>query len=286
MLLPATKVLNAMCRFLYIWEISLRSVASALFILFKPDFCAQNPVRIWRGRKFITGTDIPVGCNTWPSQPPTWALTPCRAGNQDRQLSDEAQNSLPAISFQAIKQRTSFSRVCTFHTATKWDLNQCVQRILPKRTPPARDTRAARTRSGKGFAGGTFISPLKFPCYANKLHWPDISVFEFMFRTASGTRFAWTRAIATAGRIFCGSVLPGKISIWIKEKGNHDAAFPHGRHLLYQTYDLQHLQNDAPLYGAGLEFNSKNSRSVNKWADTPELPGYRRSTHGVYRGDF
>ena len=125
-----------------------------------------------------------------------------------------------------------------------------------------RDRRAARTRSGKGGAGGDIYFYTNFQLLKNHPHLPDL-LFEAAFRTASGTNLRNARYTDGAGYFF--DVSAGK-NYSIKKNilrlylmtGFYD----------YQTFDLQHLQNDCFLYGVGTDF------TFNRFQISQSLAGY------------
>ncbi len=129
-----------------------------------------------------------------------------------------------------------------------------------------RDTRAARTRSGKGHAGGDIYFSTHIQLLQDKENLPDIAL-ELAFRTASGTRLRDARFTDGAGYYMDLSF--GKSFALAEEKNIEMRVFAMGGFYSYQTYDLQHLQNDAMLAGAGVEIIS------NKISFTQSVSGYR-----------
>lgn len=231
----------------------------ALFILFQTGFlCAQNPgeydwwteIHHWDGHtswvQYMTISPSYMGPNALP-------VPEIKTG----QLSEEAQlEQLAGYQFfKGDKTKDLFSRVYVPLHSNKVGLELYVVPLEYFQTDTAtRDTRAARTRSGKGFAGGDIYFSTQISLLRDKLHWPDICI-EFAFRTASGTRLRDARYSDGPGYFVDLSF--GKNIDLNKEKEITLRPFLMGGIYVYQTYDLQHLQNDAPLYGGGLEFNSK-----------------------------
>jgi hypothetical protein len=115
-----------------------------------------------------------------------------------------------------------------------------------------RDLRAARDRDGKGHAGGdiyfsTIVSLLK-----NHNRWPDLA-FEAGLRTASGTRLGAARYTDAPGYYF--DISAGKdISAGSKLTVRPSAMLGF---YSFQTFDVQQLQNDCLLYGAGFDLKSQ-----------------------------
>ena len=116
-----------------------------------------------------------------------------------------------------------------------------------------RDLRAARTRSGKGTAGGDIHFSTQVQLVKDKAHWPDL-LLELTMRTASGTRLRDARYTDASGYWF--TLSAGKEK---KTGGKLITAFrPYA--LLgfcsYQTHDPFQPQNDCFLYGAGLDLTT------------------------------
>lgn len=115
-----------------------------------------------------------------------------------------------------------------------------------------RDMRAARTRNGKGGAGGDIYLYTNFQIFRSKQHLPDI-LLRFAFRTASGTNLRNARYTDGSGYFF--DISAGKN---YKLNKNILRLFIMGGFYSYQTQDLQHLQNDCTLYGCGADIHFKN----------------------------
>ncbi len=125
-----------------------------------------------------------------------------------------------------------------------------------------RDIRAARTRSGKGGAGGDIYFYTDFQLLRDRLGWPDL-LFQGCFRLASGTNLRNARYSDGPGYFF--NVSSGK-NIQIDKcilRLYAMAGF-----YAYQTFDLDHLQNDCFLYGGGMDL------VLNKWIFSQSLAGY------------
>lgn len=117
-----------------------------------------------------------------------------------------------------------------------------------------RDLRAVRTRSGKGSAGGDIYLSTQIQIVKNRKHFPDL-LLRFAIRTASGTHLRDARYTDAPGYYvdlsFGKSVLAG--NKFIKDvRLFADAGF-----YIYQTYDLQYLQNDCFLFGGGFSMRTK-----------------------------
>lgn len=113
-----------------------------------------------------------------------------------------------------------------------------------------RDIRSARTRSGKGGAGGDIYLYTDFQLVRNHTHIPDL-LFQVCFRTASGTNLRNARFTDGPGYFFnlsCGKNYHVK-NIWLRP-------YLMIGFYAYQTFDLQHLQNDCFLYGGGIELSN------------------------------
>lgn len=114
-----------------------------------------------------------------------------------------------------------------------------------------RDFRAARTESGSGRAGGDIYFSTQVELLKDKKGFPDFSL-ELAFRTASGTRLRDARYTDASGYFM--NVAAGK-NMRKRERGlTGIRPFAMAGFYSYQTYDLQHPQNDALLYAAGCDF--------------------------------
>ena len=191
--LAATKVLNAKCRFCTFEKFPYACVAfTALFILFKPDFCAQNPgeydwwteIHHWDGHtSWVQYMTISTSINN------ALPVPEIKTG----QLSDEAQlEQLAGYQFSRDKNKgTSFSRVYVPLHSNKVGLELCRPAwILPNRHRHARHTRRTHTQRERFCWRRHLFLHNKFPCCATNSTGPTY-LFEFAFRTASGTSLAW-----------------------------------------------------------------------------------------------
>jgi hypothetical protein len=113
-----------------------------------------------------------------------------------------------------------------------------------------RDIRAARTKNGKGGAGGDIYFNTEFQIIRNRVSFPDLS-FRATYRIASGTNLRNARHTDAPGYFF--DLSSGK-NIGIKN--NFLRIYVMAGFYAYQTYELQHLQNDCFLYGGGVDFIS------------------------------
>ncbi|REJ80821.1 MAG: hypothetical protein DWQ44_04880 [Bacteroidetes bacterium] len=114
-----------------------------------------------------------------------------------------------------------------------------------------RDVRAARTREGKGHSGGDIYIASLIQIASGRKNFPDI-MLELTLRTASGTRLRDARHTDAPGYYM--NLSSGKtISLGQDRK---DSLRPHVMAGFYswQTNDPDHFQNDAFLYGAGLDY--------------------------------
>lgn len=114
-----------------------------------------------------------------------------------------------------------------------------------------RDRRAARTRDGKGDAGGDIYISTTLQLIRNK-KFADVQL-RIALKTASGTRLRDARYTDTPGYFtdlsFGKSIFPSS-RIVRQIRFYADAGF-----LTYQTHDIQNLQNDCFMYGAGVTIN-------------------------------
>lgn len=112
-----------------------------------------------------------------------------------------------------------------------------------------RDLRAARTRSGKGGAGGDIYFYACFQLLHDHGKWPDL-LLQTALRTASGTNLRNVRYTDGPGYFF--DLSGGKNFEFGKAKLRF---YLMGGLYIYQTFDLQHLQNDCKLYGSGADLH-------------------------------
>ncbi len=128
-----------------------------------------------------------------------------------------------------------------------------------------RDLRAARTRSGEGHAGGDIYFSTQVQLLQDHENWPDMAL-ELAFRTASGTRLSDARYTDAPGYFLDLSL--GKSFALASEKDIELRLFSMLGFYAYQTYDLEHLQDDAFLAGIGAELN------FNSFSFSQSLSGY------------
>ncbi len=214
------------------------------------DFSWWNAIHQWDGHtsweQYMTISPAFMGPNALPVP-----------DIQNGRLSDEIQvEQLAGYQFSTGDKTTDlFSRVYIPLHQDKVGLEMYVVPIEFFETDTiTRDVRAARTRSGKGSAGGDIYFSTHISILKDKSTWPDISL-ELAFRSASGTRLRDARYTDAAGYFFDLSF--GKNIVINKEKEFALRPYFMGGFYSYQTYDIQHLQNDALLYGIGLDFSSK-----------------------------
>ena len=127
-----------------------------------------------------------------------------------------------------------------------------------------RDTRAARTRSGEGYAGGDIYFSTHVQLWQGK-KFPDAAL-ELAMKTASGTHLTDARFTDASGYFFNLSV--GKGRGFQESFVDSLRWFAMAGFYSFQTYDDFHLQNDAMLLGAGFSV----SRKIFHWRN--ELGGY------------
>ncbi len=214
------------------------------------DFSWWNTIHHWDGHtsweQYMTISPSFMGPNALPVP-----------DIQNAKLSDEIQvEQLAGYQFSTgDKTKDLFSRIYIPLHEDRVGLELYVVPIETFEMDTAtRDVRAARTRSGKGSAGGDIYFSTHIAILSGKEKWPDISL-ELAFRSASGTRLRDARYTDAAGYFMDLSF--GKNIFLNKEKEFTLRPYVMGGFYSYQTYDIQHLQNDALLYGAGLDFNSK-----------------------------
>ena len=129
-----------------------------------------------------------------------------------------------------------------------------------------RDLRAARTQSGEGRCGGDIYFSTQVQLLQNKESFPDVAL-ELAFRTASGTRLRDARY--TDGSGYFMNLSFGNSYSLSENKNIELRLFMMAGFYSYQTYDLNHLQNDALLAGAGAELIS------DKISFSQSISGYR-----------
>jgi hypothetical protein len=127
-----------------------------------------------------------------------------------------------------------------------------------------RDIRAVRTRSGQGSAGGDIYLTTCVQVIKDRTSLPDI-LLRYTIRTASGTHLRDARYTDAPGYYFDLSF--GK-NYSLNNFFNKIAWFADAGLYTYQTYDLQHLQDDCFFYGAGFMVMK------NKLALTNEIASY------------
>lgn len=116
-----------------------------------------------------------------------------------------------------------------------------------------RDLRAARTRSGKGRANGDVYLTSYIQLFRDRKVIPDLSL-RVAFRTASGNDLRDVRYSDGPGYYF--DVSAGRT---IKPAGDNFRVrfYAMTGFYVYQTFDLQHLQNDCFMYGGGVRLSYK-----------------------------
>ena len=111
-----------------------------------------------------------------------------------------------------------------------------------------RDLRAARNRSGEGKAGGDIYFQTLIALLKDHKKLPDVSL-RIALRTASGTNLRNARYTDGPGYFF-------DLSAGKNFKTNSIVLRPYAMagFYVYQTNDLEHLQNDCVMFGAGVDF--------------------------------
>ncbi|MBN2237463.1 MAG: hypothetical protein JW729_07875 [Bacteroidales bacterium] len=129
-----------------------------------------------------------------------------------------------------------------------------------------RDQRFSRNYEGKGFASGDLYIGTQIQLIENHAKWPDL-LLGINLRTASGNDFESARFADSPGYFF--DLSAGK-SILFNEEGFIKSIRWYAvlGFYVWQTNFSDHMQDDALLYGAGLQFNTKHS----SWAN--ELGGF------------
>jgi hypothetical protein len=127
-----------------------------------------------------------------------------------------------------------------------------------------RDLRAVRTESGEGSAGGDIYVTTNFQILRNKNGLPDINL-RYSLKTASGTHLRDARYTDAPG--YSVDLSFGK-SYLFGIKQNQFRWFLNSGLYVYQTYDVNHSQNDCFFYGGGFFVASKKI----KWSN--EIGGY------------
>lgn len=126
-----------------------------------------------------------------------------------------------------------------------------------------RDSRASRDYDGKGFSGGDIYIATYYQIVKDHRILPDI-LFTFNFKTPSGDNVEaarFTDMIAYFLDLSIGKDILKKETFSLR-------AFALIGFYCYDTYDFQHQQNDAPIYGIG--FNAE----FNKFIFGNSLGGY------------
>lgn len=123
-----------------------------------------------------------------------------------------------------------------------------------KMTEETRDERFARTYSGEGWIGGDIYLGALIQLVKDRGKWPDI-LFSANFKTASGGRLHDARYTDSPGYSF-------DLSIGKSFKNKKKEHFSWRPYLLvgfysWQTHRNDYMQNDALLYGGGVDLNIK-----------------------------
>lgn len=158
---------------------------------------------------------------------------------------------------------------------------ECVPMEWFKTDTITRDLRAARTKSGKGSAGGDIYLATTLQLIKNKIRLPDMQL-RFALRSASGTRLSDARFTDAPGYYFDLSFGKSvRTNSFIKEiRWYGDIGF-----YTYQTYDLKNLQNDCLMFGGGLTLNTEHFSFINQLAG---YKGYLKNGDAplVYRSEL
>ena len=131
-------------------------------------------------------------------------------------------------------------------------------------TPATRDERAARDFDGRGFASGDVYLGTHIQVLRDHPRLPDL-LLAITLRTASGNKLTAARHTDTPGYYFdlsAGKTFPAG--------GALTGVRPHlmAGFYVWQTFADNHYQNDALLYGAGVDFRLRHLTL------TPALAGY------------
>lgn len=129
-------------------------------------------------------------------------------------------------------------------------------------TTEIRDERFSRDKDGKGYAIGDFYFSTLIQLFKDRT-FPN-TMFRAILKTASGTNFEGARFADTPGYSFDFS--------FSKDLGSSETTLIRPHMMLgfysWQTNDELNLQNDALLYGTGIDFEKNN------WRFTPSWSGY------------
>lgn len=129
-----------------------------------------------------------------------------------------------------------------------------------------RDFRAARTREATGFCTGDVYIGTLIPIVQNKKNWPDL-LLGINLKTASGTGLPDARTTDSPGYFF--DLSGGKdFKLTNILPACTFRAYASGGFYVYQTNRTDYFQNDAILFGGGLDINYK------KWRYSLQIAGY------------
>jgi hypothetical protein len=132
-------------------------------------------------------------------------------------------------------------------------------------TTATRDERAARDFDGRGWASGDLYLSTYIQLLRDHARWPDV-LLTINLRTATGNKLSAARYTDTPGYFF--DVSAGKTHT-VAKTGLRSLR-PHALlgFYVWQTYYDNHFQNDAFLYGLGVDL------TFGGLALTPSLGGY------------
>ena len=223
------------------------------------DFGWWNTLHQWDGTtpwtNYITLTPAYMGPNALPvpdvrngrlRSTPTLQL----AGEAHFSAGDDTQNAWLNLDLPLYSDRVTFAL-------------QYVPLEYYRMDMATRDERAARDFDGKGFASGDVYLGTHIQLLRDHARSPDV-LLTFTLRTASGNRLSAARFTDSPGYYFDVSV--GK-SYAVGERVHLRPHLMLGFYA-WQTYRSDYFQNDALLYGAGVDME------LDKLTLTTALGGY------------
>ena len=235
------------------------SLLCTILSLGAQDFGWWNAVHDWDGTtpwpNYITLTPAFLGPNALPvpevrngrlRTTPTLRL----AGEAHFSRGDDTQNAWLDLNLPLFSDRASVSL-------------QYVPLEYYRMDVATRDLRAARDFDGKGTASGDVYLGTHIQLLRDHARWPDV-LLTFTLRTASGNRLSAARFTDTPGYYFDLSV--GKsyaVTEWVSLRPHLMLGF-----YAWQTYRNDYFQNDALLYGVGVDLE------LSKLTVTTALGGY------------
>jgi hypothetical protein len=133
-----------------------------------------------------------------------------------------------------------------------------------------RDFRAARTKSAEGTAVGDVYIGMLIPLLTDKEKWPDL-LLSINLKTASGSMLEDARYTDAPAYFF--DVSGGKDIALKKMPGWEIRPHASGGFYVYQTNRTDYFQNDAFMFGAGIDLKNAYWRFTFQYA---QYSGYFR----------